>query len=37
MKLEVTIILLDEAEQINIVICQWQADQLFTQAEGRGK
>ena len=21
----------------NIVICQWRADQLFTEAEGRGK
>ena len=28
--------LLDEVEQ-NIVICQWQADQLFADAEGRGK
>ena len=28
--------LLDEAEQ-NIVIYQWRADQLFTDAEGRGK
>jgi len=28
--------LLDEAEQ-NIVICQWRADQLFADAEGRGK
>jgi len=28
--------LLDEVEQ-NIVICQWRADQLFADAEGRGK
>ena len=28
--------LLDEAEQ-NIVIYQWRADQLFADAEGRGK
>ena len=28
--------LLDEFEQ-NIVICQWRADQLFADAEGRGK
>ena len=28
--------LLDEAEQ-NIVIYQWRADQLFSDAEGRGK
>ena len=28
--------LLDEAEQ-NIVICRWRADQLFAEAEGRGK
>ena len=28
--------LLDETEQ-NIVICQWRADQLFADAEGRGK
>ena len=28
--------LLDEVEQ-NIVICQWPADQLFADAEGRGK
>ena len=27
---------LDEAEQ-NIVIYQWRADQLFADAEGRGK
>ena len=28
--------LLDETEQ-NIVIYQWRADQLFADAEGRGK
>ncbi len=28
--------LLDEVEQ-NIVICRWRADQLFADAEGRGK
>ena len=28
--------LLDETEQ-NIVIYQWQADQLFADVEGRGK
>ena len=28
--------LLDEAKQ-NIVIYQWRADQLFADAEGRGK
>ena len=28
--------LLDEVEQ-NITICRWQADQLFADAEGRGK
>ena len=28
--------LLDEVEQ-NIVICLWRADQLFADAEGRGK
>ncbi len=28
--------LLDEVEQ-NIVICEWRADQLFVDAEGRGK
>jgi len=28
--------LLDEVEQ-NIVICQWRADQLFADTEGRGK
>jgi len=28
--------LLDEVEQ-NIVICQWRADQLFADAEGRDK
>ena len=28
--------LLDEVEQ-NIVICHWRADQLFSDAEGRGK
>jgi len=28
--------LLDEVEQ-NIVICQWRVDQLFADAEGRGK
>jgi len=28
--------LLEEVEQ-NIVICQWRADQLFADAEGRGK
>ena len=28
--------LLDEVEQ-NIVICQWREDQLFADAEGRGK
>ena len=28
--------LLDEVEQ-NIVLCQWRADQLFAEAEGRGK
>jgi len=28
--------LLHEVEQ-NIVICQWRADQLFADAEGRGK
>jgi len=27
---------LDEFEQ-NIVICQWRADQLFTEAEGWGR
>ena len=28
--------LLDEVEQ-NIAICLWRADQLFADAEGRGK
>ena len=28
--------LLDEVEQ-NIVICRWRADELFADAEGRGK
>ena len=28
--------LLDEVEQ-NIVICLWRADQLFADAEGKGK
>ncbi len=28
--------LLDEVEQ-NITICRWRADQLFADAEGRGK
>ena len=28
--------LLDEVEQ-NIVICRWRADQLFADAEGKGK
>jgi len=28
--------LLDEVEK-NIVICQWRADQLFADAEGKGK
>ena len=31
-----TIQLLDKTEQ-NIVIYQWRADQLFANAEGRGK
>jgi len=29
-------LLVDESEQ-NIVISQWQADQLFAEAKGRGK
>jgi hypothetical protein len=28
--------LLDEVEK-NIMICRWRADQLFADAEGRGK
>ena len=28
--------LLDQVEQ-NIVICRWRADQLFADAEGKGK
>jgi len=35
-KLAVNKQLLDEVEQ-NIVICLWRADQLFADAEGRGK
>ena len=29
--------LLDEEVEQNIVICRWRADQLFADAEGRGK